>query len=123
MAAAESSLVRVAALCNIKKEPAQEPRAANSRDEQHAAIKDNDQAVADLAALSAPVGLIAAAAAALQRGSAVPEYVRPVPGNDEVESGEEEDCEPVSKKRRKKCVTTSEYVGVSWNKKDQQWNA
>eukprot|EP01046_Picozoa_sp_COSAG06_P011219 COSAG06_NODE_634_length_13587_cov_23.361210_6_plen_551_part_00 len=40
--------------------------------------------------------------------------------DDEVESGEEEDCEPVAK-RRKKCVTTSEYVGVSWDKRGRKW--
>ena len=46
-------------------------------------------------------------------------------GNDqavdhEVESSEEEDCEPVSK-RRKKCATTSEFVGVSWHKQSRKW--
>eukprot|EP01046_Picozoa_sp_COSAG06_P033435 COSAG06_NODE_3412_length_5381_cov_5.527262_1_plen_222_part_00 len=121
MAAADSGLVRVAALYNIKKEPGQEPTAANSHDEQHAAAaKDSgaDQAVADLAALAAPVGPIAAAAAALQQGSAVAKHQRPVPGNDqavhhEVKSSGEEDCEPVAK-RQKECVTASEFVGVSW---------
>jgi hypothetical protein len=127
MAAADSGLVRVAALYNIKKEPGQEPIAANSHDEQHVDAKDSDQAVADLAALAAPVWPVAAAAAALQQGGAVPKRVRPVPGNDqavdhEVESSEGEDREPVSK-RRKKGVTTSEYVGVSWNKKRRKWKA
>jgi hypothetical protein len=112
-----------AALYSIKKEPAQEPRVANRRVEQHAAAtKDSDQAVANLAALAVPAGAIAAAAAAPQRASAVPKHVRPVRGNDqegddEVESGEEKDCEPVAK-RRKKSATTSEYVGVSWNKNE-----
>eukprot|EP01046_Picozoa_sp_COSAG06_P022886 COSAG06_NODE_1795_length_8376_cov_3.340462_1_plen_511_part_00 len=118
-----------AALYNIKKEPGQEPRPTNSRDEQRAAApKDSDQAVADLAALAAPAGAIAAAAAAQQRAtSAVPKHVRPVPGNDqgvddELESREEEDCEPVAK-RRKNCVTTSEFVGVCWNKSRRKWHA
>ena len=36
---------------------------------------------------------------------------------------DEEDCEPVSK-RRKKCVkTSSEYVDVSWNKRSRNWEA
>ena len=126
------SMAAVVALRNVKKEPGQpeEATAANSRDEQHGAVaKDSDQAVADLAALAVPAGAIAAAAAAQQRASAVPKHVRPVPGTDqtagdesEVESGEEEDCEPVSK-RRKKCVATSAFVGVSWNKKDRKWIA
>ena len=126
-ATADSGLVHITALYNIKKEPGQEPRPANSRDEQHgAAAMDSDQAVADLAALAAPVRPIAAAAAAQQRASAVPKYVRPVPGtdqavDDEVESGEEEDCEPVSK-RRKTCVTTSAFVGVHWNKAHRKLN-
>ena len=48
-AAADSRLV---ALHHIKKEPGQEPEAANRHDEQHAvAAKDSDQAVVDLAAL------------------------------------------------------------------------
>jgi len=41
---------------------------------------------------------------------------------DEVESSEEEDCEPVAK-RRKNSVTTSEFVGVSWVKKSRKWMA
>ena len=128
MAAADSELVQVAALYNIKKEPAQEPRAANSRDEQHAAAaKDSvtDQAVADLAALAAPAGRIAVAAAAQQRASAVPKHVRPVPCNDQAVDhvvSSEGDCEPVSK-RRKTCVATSEFVGVSWVKLERKWRA
>jgi hypothetical protein len=122
---ADSGLGLVA-LHNIKKEPAQEPRATNSYDEQHAAIKDNDQAVAALAALADPAGAIAAAAAAQQRASAVPKHVRPASGNGqavhhEVKSGEE-DCEPVAK-RQKKCLTTSEFVGVGWVKRDRKWVA
>ena len=116
-------LAHLAALYNIKKEPAQEPRLANSRDEQHAAAaKDSDQAAGDLAALAVPAGAIGAAAAAQQRASAVPNQLRPVPGNDQavgdgVESGEEKDCEqPVSKRRKtswlKTCVATSAFVGV-----------
>eukprot|EP01046_Picozoa_sp_COSAG06_P003731 COSAG06_NODE_149_length_22026_cov_33.454782_7_plen_400_part_00 len=121
-AAADSGLVHITALYNIKKEPAQEPSDANSRDEQHAAAAmDSDQAVADLAALAAPVGPIAAAAAAQQRASAVPNHQQPVPGNDEVESGG--DCsEPVSK-RRKTCATTSAFVGVTWDRIGRKWRA
>ena len=102
--------------------------AAPRHNEQHAATaEDSDQAVADLAALADPAGAIAAAAAAQQRASAVPKHVRPVPGNDqalddEVQSSEEEDCEPVAK-RRKKCVTASECVGVSWHKPSRKWQA
>eukprot|EP01046_Picozoa_sp_COSAG06_P017145 COSAG06_NODE_1155_length_10484_cov_7.061759_7_plen_497_part_00 len=102
--------------------------AAPRHNEQHAATaEDSDQAVADLAALADPAGAIAAAAAAQQRASAVPKHVRPVPGNDqalddEVQSSEEEDCEPVTK-RRKKCVTASECVGVSWHKPSRKWQA
>jgi hypothetical protein len=116
-----------AALYSIKKEPGQEPMAANSHDEQRAAAaKDSDQAVA-LAALADPAGAIAAAAAAPQRASAVPKHARPASGNDQVvddgaESGEEEDYEPVAK-RQKKCMTTSEFVGVSWNKRCRRWQA
>eukprot|EP01046_Picozoa_sp_COSAG06_P003826 COSAG06_NODE_152_length_21942_cov_4.593234_27_plen_493_part_00 len=115
------------ALHHIKMEPGQEPRATNSRDEEHVDAKGSDQAVADLAALAAPVGAIAAAAAAPQRAIATPKHVRAVPGKgqavgDEVESGEGEDCEPVAK-RRKRCVTTSEYRGVGWNKKRREWRA
>jgi hypothetical protein len=127
-ATADSGLVRVAALYTIKNEPGQEATAANSRDaEQQHAANDSDLAVADLAALALPAGAIAAAAAAQQRASAVPNYARPVPGNDqarddEVESSEEEDCEPVLK-RRKKCATTSKFVGVSWHKRDRKWTA
>jgi hypothetical protein len=122
-AAADSGL---AALYSIKKEPAQEPTAANSRDEHGAVAKDSDQAVADLAALADPAGAIAAAAAAQQRASAVPKHVRAVPCNDQavdhVESSGGEVCEPVSK-RRKKGVTTSEFVGVSWEKRNRKWRA
>jgi hypothetical protein len=123
-ATADSGLVHITALYNIKKEPGQEPRPANSRDEQHgAAAMDSDQAVADLAALAAPVRPIAAAAAAQQRASAVPNHQQPVPGNDEVESGGEEDCsEPVSK-RRKTCATTSAFVGVTWDRVGRKWRA
>ena len=129
-ATADSGLVRVAALYTIKNEPGQEATAANSRDaeQQHDhAANDSDLAVADLAALALPAGAIAAAAAAQQRASAVPNHARPVPGNDqarddEVESSEEEDCEPVLK-RRKKCATTSKFVGVSWHKRDRKWTA
>eukprot|EP01046_Picozoa_sp_COSAG06_P045535 COSAG06_NODE_6310_length_2989_cov_55.070588_1_plen_615_part_00 len=112
----------------VKKEPAQEPRPANSRDEQRAAAaKDSDQAVADLAALADPAGAIAAAAVAQQRASAMPNHVRAVPGNDqgvddELESSEEEDCEPVAK-LRKNCVTKSEFVGVRWDKRRCKWIA
>jgi hypothetical protein len=115
------------ALHHIKMESGQEPRATNSRDEEHVDAKGSDQAVADLAALAAPVGAIAAATAAPQRAIATPKHVRAVPGKgqavgDEVESGEGEDCEPVSK-RRKRCATTSEYVNVSWYKKGRKWRA
>jgi hypothetical protein len=126
MATADSGLVQVAALYNIKKEPGQEPSDANSRDEQHAAAaKDSDQAVADLAALAAPARAIAVAAAAQQRASAVPKHVRPVPCNDQAVDhvvSSEGDCEPVPK-RRKTCVATSEFVGVSWNKQNRKWKA
>jgi hypothetical protein len=116
-------LAHLAALYNIKKEPAQEPRLANSHDEQHAAAaRDSDQAAGDLAALAVPAGAIGAAAAAQQRASAVSNQLWPVPGNDQavgdgVESGEEKDCEqPVSKRRKtswlKTCVATSAFLGV-----------
>ena len=57
----------------------------------------------------------------------MPKHVRPVPGNDqgvddELESSEEEDCEPVAK-RRKISVTASEFVGVSWHKNNRNWQA
>ena len=52
-------------------------------------------------------------AAAEDRGQAV---------DHEVGSSEEEDCEPVAK-RRKKCVTRSEYVGIGWDKKRRKWRA
>ena len=52
-------------------------------------------------------------AAAEDRGQAV---------DHEVRSSEEEDCEPVAK-RQKKCVTRSEYVGVSWQKQNRKWKA
>jgi hypothetical protein len=121
---ADSGLGLVA-LHNIKKEPGQEPSAANRQ--QHDTVKDSDQAVADLADLADPAGAIAAAAAAQQRASAVPKHVQPASGNnqavdDEVESGEEEDREPVAK-RRKKIVATSGFVGVGRAKKDDKWRA
>jgi hypothetical protein len=40
----------------------------------------------------------------------------------EVESSEEEDCELVLK-RRKKCATVSEFVGVTWDKTSRKWKA
>jgi hypothetical protein len=40
----------------------------------------------------------------------------------EVQSSDEEDCEPVAK-RQKKGVTTSKFVGVCWNKKRRKWIA
>eukprot|EP01046_Picozoa_sp_COSAG06_P021185 COSAG06_NODE_1580_length_9031_cov_6.088894_8_plen_355_part_00 len=85
---------------------------------------DSDQAVADLAALAAPARAIAVAAAAQQRASAVPKHVRPVPCNDQAVDhvvSSEGDCEPVPK-RRKTCVATSEFVGVSWVK-ERKWRA
>jgi hypothetical protein len=42
--------------------------------------------------------------------------------DDEVESSEEEDCEPVAK-RRKKRMATSAFVGVGWDKKNRNWMA
>eukprot|EP01046_Picozoa_sp_COSAG06_P008169 COSAG06_NODE_410_length_16089_cov_9.968793_15_plen_519_part_00 len=60
--------------------------------------------------------------------SAAPKHQRTIGliGNDQavndVESSEEEDCEPVAK-RRKKSATTSEYVGISWDKKRRKWRA
>ena len=38
-------------------------------------------------------------------------------------SSKEEDYEPAVAKRRKKCVTRSEFVGVSWNKHRRKWRA
>jgi hypothetical protein len=126
-AAANSGL---AALPNIKKEPGQQGL------DQHAclrAVKHSDQAVADLVALAVPAGAIAAVAAAAQhRASAAPKHVWPVLGKaqavgDEVVSGEAEDCEPVSKRRKnvsRQCVTSG-FVGVGWDKrmKTRKWIA
>jgi hypothetical protein len=73
-------------------------------------------------------GAIAAASMTAQSAqpcvSAAPKHQRHAgSGNDQAVSHEvesdEEDCEPVSK-RRKKCVkTSSEYVDVSWNKRSR----
>ena len=42
---------------------------------------------------------------------------------DGVDSGEEEEYEPVLKQRRKSSAKPSEFVGVSWNKKRRKWYA
>ena len=60
--------------------------------------------------------------------SAAPKHQRTIGliGNDQAvndaESSEEEDCEPVPK-RRKKSATTSEFVGVTWSKSNRKWRA